>query len=215
MFNIYINSLPNAISDAKMILYADDAVLLCAVSTAPKLKGSLGLGFTQICSWYHDNKLTLNVKKTKLMQTGSKNVLTSFEDFQFKSVNDDIIDCVKSFRYLGVTIDEKWNWRPHIRNLIKKLGHRICVFNRIYHMLDEKTRLAYYNGLVLPHLDYTDIISGDQPGLKSEMEQLRAFQNKFAKKVYGKKPSFKEAMKELMWMPLKFRRRAHRCVRYS
>ena len=56
-------------------------------------------------------------------------------------------------------------------------------------MLDEKIRLAYYKGLVLPHLDYADIIWGDQPGLKSDMEQLQAFQNKFAKKVYGKKAS--------------------------
>lgn len=133
MFNIYINSLPNTISDARIILYADDAVLLCAGSTAAELKESLCLGFTQICNWYHDNKLTLNVKKTKLMLTGSKNVkctdifcknvLTSFEDFQFKSDDDVIIDCVKSFKYPGVTIDKKWNWRPHIRNLIKKLGH--------------------------------------------------------------------------------------------
>ena len=64
LFNIYINSLPNAISNAKMILNADDAVLICAASNATELKESLGLGFTQICNWYHNNKLTLNVKKT-------------------------------------------------------------------------------------------------------------------------------------------------------
>lgn len=79
-------------------------------------------------------------------------------------------------------------------------------------MLDEKTCLAYYNGLVLPHLDYADIIWGDRPGLKSEVEQLQAFQNKFAKKVYGKKASSKEAIKGVMWLPLKFRCHAHRCV---
>ena len=84
LFNIYNNSLPNAISNAKMILYVDDAVLICAASNATELKESLGLGFTQICNWYHNNELTLNVKKTKLMLTGSKNVLSSFEDFEFK-----------------------------------------------------------------------------------------------------------------------------------
>ena len=78
-----------------------------------------------------------------------------------------VIDRVKSFKYLGVTTDEKWSWKPHIRNLVKKLGHRISVFNRILHMLDQKSRLAYYNGLVLPYLDYADIVWGDQPGLKS------------------------------------------------
>ena len=211
LFNIYINSLPNATSDAKVILYADDAVLLCTGSTQHELKESLGLGFSQICNWYHDNKLTLNVKKTKLMVIGSKNSLVSFEDFRFEPDDNVAIDRVTSFKYLGVTTDEKWNWKAHVRNLIKKLGHRICVFNRICHMLDMKSRIAYYNGLVLPHLDYGDILWGDQPGLKSEMEQLQAFQNKFARKVLGKKVSSKEALKELSWVPLEDRRRIHRC----
>jgi len=64
-------------------------------------------------------------------------------------------------------------------------------------MPDQKTRLAYYNGLVLPHLDYANIVWGDQLGLKSEMEQLQGFQNKFAKKGLGKNVSSKEAMKTL------------------
>ena len=62
-------------------------------------------------------------------------------------------------------------------------------------MLDQKSRLAYYNGLVLPYLDYADIVWGDQPGLKSEMDQLQGFQNKFAKKVLRKNVSSKEALK--------------------
>ena len=110
-----------------------------------------------------------------------------------------------------MTTDEKWNWKAHVRNFIKKLGHRICVFNPICHMLDMKSRIAYYNGLVLPHLDYGEILWDDQPGLKSEMEQLQAFQNKFARKVLGKKVSSKEALKELSWVPLEDRRRIHRC----
>ena len=76
LFNIYINSLPNATKDAKMILYADDAVLLCAASTATELKDYLDTGFTQICTWYCENKFPLNVKKTQLMLTGSKNTFS-------------------------------------------------------------------------------------------------------------------------------------------
>ena len=70
---------------SSMILYADDAVLLCAASTAAELKEYLDTGFTQICTWYRENKLTLNVNKTKLMLTGSKNTLSAFQNFEFKS----------------------------------------------------------------------------------------------------------------------------------
>ena len=44
------------------------------------------------------------------------------------------------------------------------------------------------------------------------MEQLQAFQNKFARKVLGQKVSSKEALKELSWLPLSDRRRTHRCI---
>lgn len=33
LFNVYINSLPNAVKEIRMILYADDAVLFCDAST--------------------------------------------------------------------------------------------------------------------------------------------------------------------------------------
>ena len=69
-------------------------------------------------------------------------------------------------------------------------------------MLDKRTRLAYFNGLVLPHLDYADTIRGDQPGLSSEMQQLHAFQNRFAKKIAGGKLSSAEALASLKWFPL-------------
>ena len=63
-----------------------------------------------------------------------------------------------------------------VNSLLQKLGHRLSVFNRIYHMLDEKSLTAYFNGLVLPQLDYADVVCGDQPGLTTRMTQLQSFQ---------------------------------------
>ena len=79
-------------------------------------------------------------------------------------------------------------------------------------MLDNRTRIAFYNGLVLPHLDYADTVWGDQPGLKSEMEKLQSFQNKFAKKIKLGKMSSSEALKCLNWLPLAGRHLFHRCT---
>ncbi len=57
-------------------------------------------------------------------------------------------------------------------------------------MLDNKTRITYYNSLVLPHFDYGDIVWGDQPGLNSDMDRLQAFQDRFAKRI-GKQNAIK------------------------
>ena len=86
------------------------------------------------------------------MLAGSKTMLSKFENFEFLPDGGQI-NRVKSFKYLGVTVDEKWSWKCHIKTLLRKLGHRLSVFNRILHMLDRRTRMAYFNGLVLPHCD--------------------------------------------------------------
>jgi hypothetical protein len=72
-----------------------------------------------------------------------------------------------------VKLDEKWSWKPHIKDLLRKLG--LSVFNRINHMLDHKSRVAYFNGLVLPHLDYADMVWGDQVGVNPRWNNYRLF----------------------------------------
>ena len=148
---MYINSLSTAVTKSELILYADDAVLVVAASTSRELTDALQHDFNEISNWYISNKLTVNVKKTKLMLSGSKTMLSSFSDFTF-SAGEDQVNRVSSFNYLGVVLDEKWKWKMHVNSLLQKLGHRLSVFNRIYHMLDEKSLTAYFNGLVLPHL---------------------------------------------------------------
>ena len=193
------------------MLYADNAVLVFAASTPLELQDALQNDFNLIVDWYIDNKLTLNVKKTKILLTGSKVMLSLFNDFEF-STDGRQLDRVSFFRYLGVVLDEKWNWKKHVNSLLRKLAHRLSVFNRILHILDKKTLIAYFNGLALPHLDNADIVLGDQPGLSTEMKQLQAFQNRFAKKIEGGKLTSADALASLQWVPFHGRRYGHRCV---
>ncbi len=79
LFNVYITSVPNAVKKTRMVLYGDDAVLFCDASTRQELKIVLEREFTKISNWYTDNRLTINEKKTKLMLSGSKRMLSLFE----------------------------------------------------------------------------------------------------------------------------------------
>ena len=78
-------------------------------------------------------------------------------------------------------------------------------------MLDEKRLTAYFNGLFLPHLDYADVVWGDQPGLTTQMKQLQSFQNRIAKKISKGKMTSAEALTSLKWVPLHARCLGHRC----
>ena len=73
-------------------------------------------------------------------------------------------------------------------------------------MLDKRSLKAYFNGLVLPHLDYTDIVWGDQAGLTTRMKQLQSFQNRFAIKIVKAKVKTDEALTLARWASLYARR---------
>jgi len=79
-------------------------------------------------------------------------------------------------------------------------------------MLGQKSLTSYFNGLVLPHLDYADIVWGNQPGLITQMKQLQSFQNRFAKKIVTRlKMTSAGALTSLRWVSLHARRFGHRC----
>ena len=60
-------------------------------------------------------------------------------------------------------------------------------------MLDKRSLMAYFDGLVLPYLDYADVFWGDQPGLTTQMKQVQSFQNGFAKKIVKAKVTSADA----------------------
>ena len=58
LFLMYINDLPNS-SDSKVILYADDAVFLCADKTYEGLKLISESEIRNVENWIISNKLTI------------------------------------------------------------------------------------------------------------------------------------------------------------
>lgn len=80
--------------------------------------------FNLISNWYTDKSLTVNV-----MLSGSKTMLSPFNDFEFSTDNKQIIR-VSSFKYLGVILHEESKWKMHVNSLLLKLGH-LSVFSRL------------------------------------------------------------------------------------
>ena len=64
--------------------------------------------YNKICDWYSENKLTINVKKTKLMLAGSKTMLSLIFDDVDLQMNGTEVERVQSCKCLRVTMDEKW-----------------------------------------------------------------------------------------------------------
>ena len=71
-----------------MRMFADDMAFYCHENSPKHLQSKLNADLTAITSWLHDNKLTLNVTKSKFMVIGGRNKLSQFNDIALVANND-------------------------------------------------------------------------------------------------------------------------------
>ena len=73
--------------------------------------------------------------------------------------------------------------------------------------------VLFYNSLVLPILDYADLVWGDKDNA-SLMKELQILQNKAAKLILDRSlySSSLDALTDLRWLNLEERRKCHRCI---
>ena len=71
LFLVYINNLPNAVKNSEVTLYADDTILYCFSKDPRLLEDKLNEDLLMVAYWLRENKLTLNLDKTKSMIIGT------------------------------------------------------------------------------------------------------------------------------------------------
>lgn len=72
---VYINNLPNAVKNSEVTQYADDTVLYCFSKDPRLLEDKLNEDPLMVAYWLSENKLNLNLDKTKSMIIGSNRKL--------------------------------------------------------------------------------------------------------------------------------------------
>ena len=77
LFLLYINDLPNCLSNSQPRMYADDTHLTYAENDICSIEASLNQDLSNINRWLIANKLTLNMTKTEFMLIGSRQKLNS------------------------------------------------------------------------------------------------------------------------------------------
>ena len=156
--------------------------------------------------------ITLNEKKSKFMLIGGHQRLKCCSGVSI-GINGTMLEWVDTFKYLGITINQKMTWNDHIESLVSKANQRIGLLRRVKHLLPRHVRVTLYNALILPILDYADIVWGDKDNIML-MNMLQIVQNKAAKTILDLPmySSSTEALSTLEFKPLRERRFYHRCL---
>ena len=120
MFLIYINDLADVSPNAIKILFADDKNVIYRSQSYETLNKIINEELAVISTWFNENKLALNISKTKFMIFHLKHQKPPDE---FKIYLGGIeLEKVKSTKFLGVMINENLSWNDHMSYIATKLS---------------------------------------------------------------------------------------------
>lgn len=167
LFLILINDLPNAV-DFLTLLFADDTTFQLSGKSLPELFAIANLELEKASVWFELNKLTLNASKTKYIVFRPKKKKETLDDFYIKidnnfleRIGDDLK--TKSFKFVGVHIDENLSWTYHIQKVKAKLSFINQQISKVKNILPTDTLLTLYNCLFKPQIEYCIIAWGGVP----------------------------------------------------
>ena len=162
IFLIYINDACRASNCLKFIHFADDTTLFQNISffksadstlTRSQLERRINVELQHVYDWLCVNKLSLNVSKTRSMIFRNPKILTVNRPYSLE-INNEAIEYVTEFNFLGIVLDEFLSWQPHVKMISTKISRTLGVIKRVRHFLPFKGLKCLYNALIVPHLNY-------------------------------------------------------------
>lgn len=152
-FSLYINDLPCVVKNFSIFMYADDTALICAQDSPYHTFICANSELNDIHKWFSSNKLTLNTQKTKYIVFNSPRKLLQ-EHSRTLTLNNSALERVNTIKYLGVILDESFNWKPHIDEVCKKLSKACFLLHKCRNIFDIPTLRIIYFSIFHSHLNY-------------------------------------------------------------
>ena len=156
LFILYINDIQNSSEMLSFILFADDSNIFLSHPDPHILVNILVSELENLLSWIRTNKLSLSLQKNKCM------IFSNSLDRLPMNITLDgtVLEIVSSTKFLGLTIDNKLSWKPHIDSVCHTISQNIGVINKVKYYFPTSTFLMLYSSLTLPYLNYGIIAWG-------------------------------------------------------
>ncbi len=125
------------------------------------------------------------------------------------TIRGTILNTADHAKYLGVTIQSKLNWRPHVDNVCKKANSTRGFLQRNLRSCPQKVKEQAYKTYVRPTLEYASAV-WDPPtdNLVKQLDMVQRRAARFVKADFHQRHSVTKMLKDLQWQTL-HERRAH------
>ena len=160
LFLIYINDLPQALSETALNLYANDTCIYYQHKDIQNIETILNKEFSSLREWFIDNELSVHFgeDKTKsILYARSKTPAKldiSFQDHHIKQYN-----CVE---YLRCFLDYNLNGETMARKVLNKINVKLKFLYRQATFLNPTCKRILCNALIQPHFDYRKTVLGQK-----------------------------------------------------
>ncbi len=131
LFVIYINDFTQSINLCKVVLYADDTILLFANKDPDIIKHTVETDLESAQHWFNCNKLNRNVSKGKWMMFGTVQRLRHTKPTDL-FIGENPLEKVQNYKYLGMWLNVNLDWHYHIDVMRSKISRRIGVLKRVW-----------------------------------------------------------------------------------
>ena len=133
LFLVYINDLVRAVP-ANTLLFADDTTITIHADSHEAMVEKAQEALDQAHAWFKANQLVMHPGKTRGMNfTSEEEVLITIQDKPIVNVGQDFQE--KSFKLLGVHLDNKLSFDHHVSTFQGKVKRYLYGLRRIKTML--------------------------------------------------------------------------------
>jgi hypothetical protein len=136
IFNIYVSDLCDASARCTLVQYADDTTILVkSRKSAVGFSTKFEFATNEIVQWFRENRLHVNVKKTKFTVFGRSEYFVS--DVTINSHKVLVCDCVT---LLGLRIECNLSYVSDVNYAIARTRHTRVMLSRLAHLFNFHTR---------------------------------------------------------------------------
>ena len=197
LFLIYINDIVKSTNLGHFVLFADDTNIFVTAQTKAEAYRAANAVLRAVYVYMMTNQLHINLSKCAHMYfrpNFNKEERLScararpIDSLFYLSVNGQKIKHVDKIRFLGVIIDDKLSWEPHIEHLENKMLSTIVQIKRIRKIIPTSHYKTIYHSLFLSHITYG--ISCWGGAYPSKLQKLFNIQKRCIRILFGEIPSF-------------------------
>jgi hypothetical protein len=179
LYNLYTNDVNYYLDDIPKVAYADDTVFVAVGNDMNMLAEFVNNRLEKLSDWCKFNRLCININKTKFMVFSPLRLA----ERPVIKLNNDNLEEVNNFKYLGVLIDNKLNFNDHINVVNGKLSRLSGISYRlsVFQLANCKN---FYFSIVVPNIVYGIITWGGNLINTTRLMRTQRYQNNIVKNLF-------------------------------